>query len=93
MQGRSIQIGDVALYWEGDTCENTLVGEVYWFASIGDVLLVCLSAWQVKNDLGRYRKVVVEENLSIIPAARLLQAMIFTPTEMGKIATVIMPAL
>jgi hypothetical protein len=93
VQSRSIRIGDVALYWDGDSCENTLVGEIYWFASIGDVLLVCLSAWQVKNDLGRYRKVKVEENLSIIPAARLLQAMIFTPTEMGKIATVIMPAL
>ena len=91
VQSRYIQNGDVALYLDGD--ENTLVGEIYWFASIGGELLVGLSAWQVKKDLGRYRKVVVEENLTIIPSARLLQAMIFTPTEVGNIATVIMPAL
>ena len=72
VQSRSIRIGDVAVYWDGDNCENTLVGEIYWFASIGGELLVGLSAWQIKNNLGRYRKVVVEENLSIIPSARLL---------------------
>ena len=93
VQSKSFRIGDVAVYWDGDNCENTLVGEIYWFASIGGELLVGLSAWQIKNKLGRYRKTVVEENLPIIPSARLLQAMIFTPTEVGKIATVIMPAL
>ena len=93
VQGRSIQIGDVVLYWDGDSCENTLVGEIYFFAKIGDELLVGLSAWQVQKDFGRYRKVVVEEIVSIIPFARLLRAVIFTPTEVGKIATVIMPAL
>ena len=91
VKSRSIHDGDVALYLDGD--ENTLVGEIYWFASIGGELLVGLSAWRVKQDLGRYRKVVVGENVSIIPFARLLQAMIFTPTEVGKIATAIMPAL
>ena len=93
VQGRAIQIGDVVLYWDSDNCENTLVGETYFFANIGGELLVGLSAWPVKKDLGRYRKVVVEENFSIIPFARLLQAMIFTPTDVGKIATVIMPVL
>ena len=93
MQGRSIQIGDVVLYWDGDNCENTLVGEIYFFAKIGDELLVGLSAWQVKKDLGRYRKVVVEDKFPIIPSARLLQAMIFSSTEMDKTATVMMPAL
>ena len=91
VQSRSIENGDVALYLDGD--ENTTVGEIYWFASIGGELLVGLSAWRVKKDLGRYRKVAVEDNLSIIPFRRLLQAMIFTPTEVGKTATVIMPAL
>ena len=91
VQCKTIRIGNVALFSDGGV--NTLVGEIYWFASIGDVLLVCLSAWQVKKDLGRYRKVAVEENCSIIPSARLLQAMIFTPTDMGKVATVIMPTL
>ena len=91
VQGRSIRIGDVALFSDGGV--NTLVGEIYWFASIGSELVVGLSAWRLKKNCGRYRKVLVEENCSITPAARLLQTMIFTPTEVGKIATVIMPAL
>ena len=69
------------------------MGEVFFFANIDGELLVGLSAWRLKEDLGRYRKVVVEDNCSIIPFARLLQAMIFTPTDVGKIATVIMPVL
>ena len=69
------------------------MGEIYFFAKIGDELLVGLSAWQVQKDFGRYRQVVVEENCSIIPFARLLRAVIFTPTEVGKIATVIIPAV
>ena len=46
VQSRSIQNGDVVLYLDGD--ENTLVGEMYWFASIGGELLVGLSVWLVK---------------------------------------------
>ena len=89
VQGRSIRIGDVVLFSDGG---DTLVGEIYWFASVDSELVVGISAWPLKKDCGRYRKVRVEENLSIIPSARLLQAMIFTPTEVGKIATVICPA-
>ena len=65
----------------------------YLLASIGGELPVGVSTWQIKTNLGRYRRVLVEEIFSIIPAERLLQAMIFTPTELGSIATVIMPAL
>jgi hypothetical protein len=93
VQSRSIQVGDVALYWDSDVCDNDLVGEICWFASIAGMLLVGVSTWQLKRDLGKYRKVKVGENFSIIPAARLLHAMIYTPTVMGTIATVIMPAL
>ena len=93
VQSRSIRRGDVALYRAGDSCENTLVGEIYWFASVDGELLVALSAWPGKKDLGRYRKVVVAENFHIIPVARLLQTIIFTPTKIGKVATVVMPAL
>ena len=92
VQSRSIMVGDVVVYRDGES-ENTLVGEIYWLASINGELLVCVSAWQIKTNLGRYRRVLVEENFSIIPAVRLLQAMIYTPTEVGSIATVIMPAL
>jgi hypothetical protein len=91
VQSRSIHDGDVALYLDGDG--NKLVGEVYWFASIGGEVLVGLSTWQLKKERGRYRKVLMEDNLSIVPLARLVQAMIFAATEMGKTATVIMPAL
>ena len=91
VQGRSIQNGDVVLYF--DDYGNTTVGEVNFFASIGSDLLVGLSSWRIKRNLGRYRKVVVQNNLSIIPFNRLLQAMIYTPTEVGNIATVIMPEL
>ena len=91
VQSRSIHDGDVALYLDGDG--NTLVGEVHWFASIGGEVFVGLSTWQLKRDLGICRKVVMEDNFSIVPLARLMQAMIFAATEIGKIATVIMPAL
>jgi hypothetical protein len=65
VQGRSIQIGDVALFSDGGV--NTLVGEIYWFASVGSELVVGLSAWPLKKNCGRYRTVVVEEDFSIIP--------------------------
>ena len=91
VQGRSIRIGDVALFSDGGV--NTLVGEIYWFASVGSELVVGFSTWPVRKNCGRYRKVLVVEDFSIIPSARLLQAMIFTPTDMGKVATVIMPTL
>ena len=91
VQGKSIRKGDVALFSDGGV--NTCVGEIYWFASVGSEVFVGLSTWPVEKDFGSYRKVRVEENVSILPAACLLQAMIFTPTDVGKIATVIMPAL
>ena len=91
VQGRSIRIGDVVLFSDGG--EYTLVGEIYWFALVGSEFVVCLSSWPVLKICGRYRKVLVAENFDIIPSDRLLQAMIFTPTDMGKIATVIMPTL
>ena len=91
VQGRSIQNADVVLYF--NDYGRTAVGEVNFFASIGSDLLVGLSSWRIIKNLGRYRKVVVRNNLSIIPFSRLLQAMIYTPTEVGNIATVIMPAL
>ena len=90
VQGRSIRIGDVALCSDGG---DTLVGEIYWFAYVGSDFVVGLSAWPVMKICGRYRKVHVVENFSIIPSARLLQAMIFTPTEVGKVATIIVPTL
>ena len=91
VQGRSIRVGDVALFSDGGV--DTLVGEIYWFASVGSEFVVGLSTWPVMKICGRYRKVRVVENFSIIPSARLLQAMIFTPTEVGKVATVILPTL
>ena len=91
VQGRSIQNADVVLYF--NDYGRTAVGEVHFFASIGSDLLVGVSPWRIIKNLGRYRKVVVRNNLSIIPFSRLLQAMIYTPTEVGSIATVIMPAL
>ena len=63
VRSRSIHDGDVALYLDGDG--NTLVGEVYWFASIGGEVLVGLSAWRVKKYLGRCRKVLMEDNFPL----------------------------
>ena len=91
VQGKSIRKGDVDLFSDGGV--NTCVGEIYWFASVGSELVVGLSAWPVKKNCGRYRKVRVAENFPIIPAACLLQAMNFTPTDVGKLATILLPAL
>ena len=91
VQGRSIQIGDVALFPDGRSEEA--VGEIYWFALIDTEFVVRLSTWPVVKTCGRYRKCRVAENFPIIRTARLKQAMIFTPTEVGKVATVILPTL
>ena len=90
VQGRSIQIGDVALFSDG---VNTFVGEIHWFALVERDFVVGVSTWPVMRTCGKYQKVPVQENLSIIPADCLLQAMIFTPTQGGKGATVITPTL
>ena len=91
VQSRYIHDGDIALYLDGSG--NKLVGEIYWFAKIGGEVFVALSTWPLKRDLGFFRKVVMEDNFSIIPLAQLIQAMIFAATGIGKMATVIMPSL
>ena len=44
VQGESIRIGDVALFSDGG---DTLVGEIYWFVSVGSDFVAGLSAWPV----------------------------------------------
>ena len=70
---------------------NDLVGGIRFFASIGGRILVGLSPWQLKEDLGKCRKKWVGDAVSIIPFARLQQAVIYAPATSGKVATVIMP--
>ena len=94
VHGRSIQTGDVCLYWEsGENIgeNNELGGGIRFFASIGGEILVGVSPWQLKEDLGKCRNVLVTDDVSIIPFARLQQAMIYAPATAGKVATVIMP--
>ena len=90
VNGRSIRKGDVALFSDGG---DTFVGEVYWFAKVGSEVVVGCSTWPLKKEYARYRKVKVQDNFSIVCLSQVQQAMIFTPTNVGKIATVIMPVL
>ena len=46
-QGRCIRIGDVASFSDGGV--NTLVGEIYWFALVGNEFVVGLSTWPLKD--------------------------------------------
>ena len=91
VNGKSIRKGDVALFPDGG--DTTFVGEIYWFAKVGSEVVVGCSTWPLKKEYGRCRKVKVEENNSIVCLSQVYQAMIFTPTTVGKIATVIMPVL
>ena len=94
VHGRSVQVGDACLYCEGGDNmveNNDLVGGIRFFASIWGRILVGISPWQLKEDLGKCRKVWVGDAVSIIPFARLQQAVIYAPATSGEVATVIMP--
>ena len=70
VHGRSIQQGDICLYYDDDRCENTdIVGEIFFlFARVGGELVAGLSEWPLKEDLGRYRKVIMDDHF---PSSRL----------------------
>ena len=90
VQSKSIVVGDVVLYQADGQIQ---VGEVYFHACLGGEIFTCLSNWPVKQETDHWKKVKVREEFTILPSACLLQAVIFTPAEVGKIATVLMPAL
>ena len=95
MHGRSIQVGDVVLYTGGGPnggCNDTRVGEVYFHAVLRGELLVCLSHWPMRRESTHWRKVVVAEEFTIVPAERMVQSVIFTPTDVGQQSTVFVPA-
>ena len=95
VHGRSIQVGDVVLYTGGGPnggCNDTRVGEVYFHAVLRGELLVCLSHWPMRRESTHWRKVVVAEAFTIVPAERMVQSVIFTPTDVGQQSTVFVPA-
>ena len=95
MHGRSIQVGDVVLYTGGGPnggCNDTRVGKVYVHAVLRGELLVCLTHWPMRRDSTHWRKVVVAEEFTIVPSERMVQSVIFTPTEVGQQSTVLVPA-
>ena len=91
VKGRSITVGDVVLY-KGDG-HDTRVGEVFFHAMLRGELLVCLSHWPTKREAIHWKKAVVSEDCDILPSGRMLQSVIFTPTEVGHQSTVLVPAL
>ena len=94
VQCRSITVGDVVLYLgDGISLGDTRVGEVYFFASLGGEILACLSHWHVKQATSQWKKVVVSEEFTIVPAAWLLQSLLLTPAKVGNTSTVLMHAL
>ena len=95
MHDRSIQFGDVVLYTGGDPnggCTDTRVGEVFFHAVLRGELLVCLSHWTMRRESTHWRKVVVAEEFTIVPAERMVQSVIFTQMDVGHQSTVFVPA-
>ena len=95
VHARSIQVGDVVLYTGGGPnggCNDTRVGEVYFHAVLRGELLVCLTHWPMRRDSTHWRKVVVAEEFTIAPSERIVQSVIFTPTDVGQQSTVLVPA-
>ena len=92
VHGRSIQVGDVVLYTGGGPSGCTRVGTVYFHAVLRGELLVCLSHWLMRRESTHWRKVVVAEEFTIVPAERMVQSVIFTPTDVGQQSTVFVPA-
>ena len=92
MQCRTITIGDVVLY-RGDGHSDDQVGEIDFFASLGGKTYTCLSKWPVQKKADKFVKAVAANDFTIVPAACLLMPLIFTPTKVGNVATILMPAL
>ena len=92
VQGRSIATGDVVLY-RGDGHNDDRVGKIDFIVSLGGNTFTCLSNWPVQHKTGQWRKAVVKNEFAIVPAACMLTPVIFTPTKVGNVATVLMPAL
>ena len=90
MQGKTTAAGDVVLYKSHNKFQ---VGELDFIASLGGEMFACLSHWPVQEKTAHWKKVMVTNEFTIVPAACILQSLIFTPTDVGKIATVLMPAL
>ena len=90
VQGKTTAAGDVVLYKSHNKFQ---VGELDFIASLGGEMFACLSHWPVQDKTAHWKKVVVTNEFTIVPAACILQSLIFTPTNVGKIATVLIPAL
>ena len=93
MQSRSIDVGDVVLYQADGKIQ---VGEVYFHAKLdisgrGEIF-TCLSNWPVKVETNHWKKVKVREEFTILPSACVQKACIYTPADVGSIATVLVPA-
>ena len=92
VQGRTITTGDVVLY-RGDGHSDDRIGEIDFIASLGGKTFTRLSNWPVQHKTSQWRKVVVKNEFTIVPSACMLTSLIFTPTKVGNVATVLMPAL
>ena len=90
--GRIIAVGDVVRY-RGDGHNDFRVGEVHFHASLGGEIFACLSHWPLKRETSQWKKVLVKSEFTIVPSAWLLQSLIYAPAKVGKLATVLMPAL
>ena len=87
-------------------CTDTRVGEVFFHAVLHDQVLVGLSHWPLKRASRerrerterterterKERKVSVSNEFCIVPAERVVQSVIFTPTDVGQQSTVFVPA-
>ena len=92
---RSIQVGDVVLYTGGGPnggCTDTRVGEVFFHAVLHDQVLVGLSHRPLKRAWPHWIKVSVCDEFCIVPAERVMQSVIFTPTNVGQQSTIFVPA-
>ena len=65
---------------------------MYFHAVLRGELLVCLSHWTMRRESTYWRKVAVAEEFTIVPAERMVQSVIFTPTEVGQQCTIFVPA-
>ena len=91
VHGRSITVGDVVLY-KGDG-HDARVGEVRFHAMLRGELLVCLSHWPTRRESTHWKQAVVSNEFTILPSACMLQSVIFTPTGVGRLPTVLVLAL
>ena len=87
IKSRAVEHGDVVLFnGSGALC----VGQIYFFCSVGNSILCCLSPWHVTERSTHSLKAVVTDSPCVVTADLIYASAIYTPVNVGQVATILL---